>query len=72
MERKGAVALLKELMQDQLVYPTLVSLEQNKVGQFDIMMRVMGDTQALKQFVGEKNLMLEENPEKCYRILSRP
>lgn len=72
MERSEAVALLKELLVLNLALPSLVDLEPNKHGKFALILKGDYDTQALRQFIAERKLEMEENKEKGYCIISKP
>ncbi len=71
MQRKLIVALLKELLELNLVSPSIVSIDKNEGGNFDLLMKADGDAEALEQFIDEKNLVLKINSENCYSILSK-
>ena len=72
MERKEAIALLKQLAVANLVEPFMVALKKNNNGRFEIIMKVECDIQELKQFADKRNLMLKENTKKGYCIIFKP
>lgn len=72
MDRKEAVALLRELIIRNLALPSLVSLQENKHGKFDLVMKADCDSQPLIQFIAEKNLVLTENKKNGYCVISKP
>ena len=71
MERSEAVALLKELIVLNLALPSLVDLEPNKHGKFNLILKGDYDIQALRRFITERKLAMEENKEKGYCIVSK-
>ena len=72
MERHEAVELLKQLIAQHLVVPSLVALEKNKHGKFDLILKGDCDTQALKEFLSQRYLIVKENNEKGYCVISKP
>jgi hypothetical protein len=72
LERSKAVALLKEMIVLNLVLPSIIDLEPNKHGKFDLILKGDCDTQSFRQFIAERKLELEENKEKGYCIISKP
>ena len=72
MERKEAVALLKEIVTNNLAQPSFASIEKNKRGTFSLIIKNEYDLQALKQFITEKNLALKENTEEGYFVIYKP
>jgi len=72
LERKEATATLKELLGNGFCLPSLVSLKENTRGKFDLILKGDCDSQALKQFIERKNLMVKEDAKKGYWIISSP
>ena len=72
LERSEAAALLKELIVLNLALPSLVDLKPNKHGKFALILKGDCDIQALRQFMAERKLAIEENKEKGYCIISKP
>ena len=72
MERKEATALLKEIVANSLLIPSLVALKESRRGKFDLILKGDCDSVALTQFVTEKNLMAREDSEKGYWLISGP
>jgi hypothetical protein len=70
LQRKEAVSLLKQLIERELVQPSFVSLEKNKQGGFDLVLKVDCDLQPLKKFLSENNLAVRE--EKGYCAIYKP
>lgn len=60
MERKEAIALLKELSSNHLVQPSLVVLKENKDGTFDLAIKGDYNAMAIKVFISDKKLVLIE------------
>ena len=61
-----------ELISLNLALPTLVTLKKNKYGAFDLVLEADYDVQALKDFIGEKNLALKIDEEKGFCVISNP
>jgi len=59
LDRHGAVALLRELNDLNIVHPSFVAVEKRKHGGFVIVIKGDCDIRALKEFVAEKNLAIE-------------
>ena len=72
MERKQAIGLLKEIVAQNLVRPSLVALTVNKHNKFDLMLKGDCDVQELREFVGEKALAVKEDEEKGFCIIYKP
>ena len=72
MERREAVALLKELVSNNLAIPSLVALKENRRGKFELFLKCDCDLPLLRQFLAEKNLMLTEDKEKGSCVISKP
>lgn len=72
MERHEAVAILKEIIHDHLGMPSIVLLERNKRGKFDLLFKAECNTPELKQFVAERNLALKEHELKGFCAIFKP
>ena len=72
MERREAVALLKELVSNNLAIPSLVALKENRRGKFEVFFKGNCDFPLLRQFLAEKKSDSTENKEKSSRIISKP
>jgi len=72
LERKEAIALLKELIIRFLVSPSLVAINENNTGDFNLMVKGEYDNQALIEFIDKNKLLLEKNSEKGYLLISKP
>ena len=66
LKRNEAVSLLKELINSGLAAPTVVSLDENKHGKFDL--KISGDYSAieLKAFLAKKKLTVLEDKAKAH------
>ncbi|HMK94746.1 MAG TPA: hypothetical protein VK536_05015 [Candidatus Limnocylindrales bacterium] len=69
MERKEAVALLREVIGNNLAQPKIVSLEKNQSGRFNLVMNDECNNRALKRFVAQKNLIAELDKKKGYLVI---
>ena len=68
LERKEAIAVLKELLNLNLIEPSLVAL--NKIqGGFNLMFKADCNLPELKEFMVTKNLMINE--EKGFCVVSK-
>ena len=67
MKRKESVALLKELSANQLVNPTVVSIEHMLPDSYRLKIKGNFDIQAMKKFLKDK-FSVEEN--KDYVVIS--
>jgi len=72
LERKEAVALLKELITGDLAQPFLVSLNENKRGKFDLVVKDDCNIQAIRRFALGKNFHVEVDEEKGYCFIHKP
>jgi hypothetical protein len=72
LDRQEAVALLKELITLNLALPTVVFLQENKRGKFDLVIKADCNSPQLTKFIAEKNFVLSENKENSYCIISKP
>ncbi len=70
LERKEAIALLKELVEQCIVQPSLVSVEKKNRGDFELILKIDCDIQPLRLFVSQKNLAIREEQERC--IIFKP
>ena len=69
LNRSEAVALLKELIRLHLVQPSLISIEKNASGTFSLILKANGNIQGVRQFITEKNLVIEEDEKNGYCII---
>jgi hypothetical protein len=63
------VALLKELIDNNLARPSVVMLKKNKRGKFELHMKDECDTEAIREFVHKKKLEIKKDTEKGYCII---
>ena len=71
MERGEAIAILRELIKNGLAQPSLVNLREKTPGQFELVLKDECDTQAITQFVSEKNLVLISDTKKSYVVICK-
>jgi hypothetical protein len=64
LDRKEAVALLKEMITLGLIQPSFVSVDRNKLGSFSLNFKANGDLPEIKAFLCDKGLLLSEDPER--------
>jgi hypothetical protein len=64
LNRAEAIALLKETVTLNLIQPSFVSVDKNKEGTFNVVMKVDGDLTQIRAFLPDKDLILSEDKEK--------
>ena len=72
MERKEAIALLKELVDNNLAQPSLVILQEKSRGKFELQMKDECDNEALRDFLTKKNFGMKQDTEKGYCVIYKP
>ena len=72
LDRREAVALLRQLIDNSLAQPSIVSIERNKRGTFNLIIKGDCNLQAIKQFISERKLVLEENNDTGYCTIYSP
>lgn len=65
MERKEAVALLKDIVDSNLASPSLVVLKENEPGKFDLQMKEECNTEALREYITKKKLSIKSDKGYC-------
>ncbi len=68
MDRTDAVALLREITDKRLVEPSFISIEKNKHGTYNLIIKGESDIKELKELVAGKNLVIEEDKKGNYVI----
>jgi len=71
LERKEAVALLKELVDAGLEEPSFVVLKENKNGKFDLVIKDDYNLDRICAFIANKNLVVREDKAKGYCTICR-
>jgi hypothetical protein len=72
LERAEAIALLKQILALNLALPSMVALNQNKKGAYDLVLRGDCDIQPIKEFAAEQNLAVKWDKEKSTCIIYKP
>ena len=72
LKREEATTLLKQIIALNLALPSMVALNQNKNGGFDLVLKGHFDVQAMKKFAAEKNLTLKWEKEKDTCTIYKP
>jgi hypothetical protein len=70
LERREAVALLKEIVAKNLAEPSLVDLNESKPGKFDLILKGNFDVLAIKKLIANKDLTAKEDKAKGYFKIS--
>ncbi len=65
------MALLKELIDKGLIAPSLISVEKNDQGTYDLILKGNCDAKELKEAVAEKDLLIEEQKDGHF-IIHKP
>ena len=65
MERKEAIDVLRQLIEQRIVLPSWVSVEKNKRGYFNLKLKIDCDVKSLRLFIAERNLDVREEQEYC-------
>lgn len=72
MERHEAATILKRLLRLDLVRPSLVSIELNKHGKYNLEIKGDYDKQAITEFLKENKLAMKEDTEKGICLIYKP
>ena len=72
MDRKEAVALLKELSTECLIQPSLVLIEKRKPDSYQLRIKGDYDRQLIQTFLNKKNFEFEENSDRGYLSIFKP
>jgi hypothetical protein len=71
MERKEAVAILKEMVICDLVEYSWVSLQEKKLGDFKLQIGSGYNSEAVEDFVERNNLAFEEDVNKRFLVICK-
>ena len=72
MKRAEAVALLKELGEEHLIQPSLVSIEQRKPDGFELCIKGFYDLELITAFIRKFDLTVKEDKTKGYLCIFKP
>jgi len=72
LERHEAVALLKELVGLHLAPLSVISIQRNSRGRFDLIVKTDCGTPEFIQFIAERNLAVQADKENGYCTISKP
>ena len=72
MERKEAVALIRELIRLNLAHPPFIDIEKNERGTYNIVLKANGDVNQIRAFLAKTGLVLLEDVEKGKCAIYRP
>jgi len=72
LDRVEAMVLLKELVFLNLAEPSLVSIEQREPKHYQIQIKNNFNSQKLQEYIQKNDLVIEEDKEKRYLVISRP
>jgi hypothetical protein len=65
LQRKEAIVVLRQLIEQRIVLPSWVSVEKNEHGGFNLKLKIDCDVESLRLFVAERNLAVREEQEYC-------
>jgi len=71
MRRHQAAVLLKQLTEQNLVVPSIVSLNQSVPGQYQLVLHNVVNAEAIKQFVEQQNLNVKKDHQTGHCIIYR-
>jgi hypothetical protein len=72
MKRENAVALVKELVFNNLIQTNWLSIDRRKVDSYELRFRGDYERHDLDVFLQNRNLAMEENKEKGFCIIYKP
>jgi hypothetical protein len=72
MKRESAVALVKELVCNNLIQTSWLSIDRRKVDGYELRFRGDYEWPDLNVFLQNRNLAMEENKEKGFCIIFKP
>ena len=72
MKRENAVALVKELVCNNLIQTNWLSIDRRKVDSYELRFRGDCERTDLDIFLQNRNLAMEENKEKGFVIIFKP
>ena len=72
MERKEALAILRKMINCDLVEFSWVSLQERKLGDYMLQIGSGYNRQAVDDFVEKNNLSFEEDANKRYLVIFKP
>jgi hypothetical protein len=72
LDRKEALALLKELVAQDLVDPSYINISKRIPNQYQIQIKCDYNRKELMAFAKKNNLTLAEDKEQKYSIIYRP
>jgi len=72
MKRENAVALVKELICNNLIQANWLSIDKRKADTYELMFKGYCERLLLDTFLQNRNLAMEENKEKGFCIIFEP
>jgi hypothetical protein len=72
MRREQAVALVKELVANNLIQTNWLSLDKSKPDSYELKFRGNCEPLLLDEFLQNRNLAMKENAEKGFCIIFKP
>jgi hypothetical protein len=72
VERKEAVALIRELIRLNLAHPSFIDIEKNERGTYSIVLKANGDVNQIRAFLAKTDLLLLEDMEKGTCTIYKP
>jgi hypothetical protein len=72
LNRKEAVGILKEMVTLNLIQPSFVSIDKNKEGTYNLVIKTDGKLDEVRAFLAVKDLILSINNEKGTCTIYKP
>ena len=72
MRREQAVALVKELVDNNLIQTNWLLIDKRKPDSYELKFKGDWDRYSLNDFLKNRNLVIEENKEKQYLVIFKP
>jgi hypothetical protein len=72
LDRQQAMAMLKELVANNLVEPSYVHISQKILDQFQIQIKSDYNREGIEEYAKKHGLTIEEDKEKKYLLIFKP
>ena len=72
LDRKEAMALLRELMNNGLVEPSWVSVSERHPQDYQLQLKCDYNKAEIETYAKRKQLTIEEDPERKYLVIFKP
>jgi hypothetical protein len=72
LDRLQAIAVLKELVNNDLVDPSYISVGKRQTNQYQIQIKCNYNRKEIEEYAKKYNLTIEEDKEQLYLLIFRP